>query len=207
MERDEKQISLIARDVDANHQELGARLQVTAQQIRSEVHAAKSTLYSEITQTATQIRSEVTDSVAGLSSSITQNADKIALVVTSSGGTNKIDVASIVAGINGQSGSYVMIQANKIDLSGYVTTSMMSSAFQDIQQATIKQLTIPSSNGYFTFKNYNVSWKSQSVITGVTRSNSRYFMYAKNGDVGNPDTILGSLVTDISSTTIYYMGR
>ena len=54
------------------------------------------------------------------------------------------------------------IYSSRVDLSGYVTTTMMESAFQDIQQATIGQLTVPSS-GYFTFKGHNVSWKSATV--------------------------------------------
>ena len=217
LEQDEKHIALVARDVDANHQELGARLEVTATQIRGEVHAAKSSLYSTITQTATSIRSEVASTASslsssitqtassirsevnaakstiyssitqtasqiraevsntaanlrssitqtassirsevsaakstiyssitqtassirsevastasGLSSRITQNANKVAIVVDDN---NHIQTASIVAGINDQSGSYVKIQASKINLSGYVTASQLSAVESDI---------------------------------------------------------------------------
>jgi len=82
LEQDEKHIALIARDVDANHQELGSRLEVTAQHIRGEVHAAKSTLYSVIEQTATQIRSEVASTKSDLQSSITQTASSISTQVS-----------------------------------------------------------------------------------------------------------------------------
>lgn len=77
LEQDEKHIALIARDVDANHQELGARLEVTAREIRGEVHAAKSSLYTTISQTATSIRLEVASTKSELSSSITQTASSI----------------------------------------------------------------------------------------------------------------------------------
>lgn len=77
LEQDEKHIALIARDVDANHQELGARLEVTAREIRGEVHAAKSSLYTTISQTATSIRLEVVSTKSELSSSITQTASSI----------------------------------------------------------------------------------------------------------------------------------
>lgn len=77
LEQDEKHIALIARDVDANHQELGARLAVTAREIRGEVHAAKSSLYTTISQTATSIRLEVVSTKSELSSSITQTASSI----------------------------------------------------------------------------------------------------------------------------------
>ena len=87
IEQDEKQIALIARTVDANHQELGSRLTVTAQSIRGEVHAAKSTLYSVIEQTATQIRAEVQNTTEGLQSSITQTASSIATQVSAAKST------------------------------------------------------------------------------------------------------------------------
>ena len=51
------------------------------------------------------------------------------------------------------------------------------------------------------------TWQSKTVVTGVTRSNTRNFVYAVNGDITNLDTILGSLVTDVSTSTIYYLGH
>lgn len=86
LEQDEKHIALIARDVDANHHELGSRLEVTAQHIRSEVHAAKSTLYSVIEQTATQIRADVKNTTDGLESSIIQTASSITTQVSAAEG-------------------------------------------------------------------------------------------------------------------------
>jgi len=195
LEQDEKKIALIARDVDANHQELGARLEVTAQYIRSEVHAAKSNLYSVVMQTATSVFSGVynkvegnfstitqtacsislavasakcdarsyidqtassiniavaeakssafsyiditaqgieqgvADTVAGLESVISQSATRIALVVTQKDGQDVVDAASIVLGINGQTGSYVKITASTIDLSGYVKATSLDTDY------------------------------------------------------------------------------
>ena len=83
LEQDEQHIALIARNVDANHQELGARLEVTAQQIRGEVHAAKSSLYSVVEQTATYIMHQVVDENAGNFSTITQTSETINLSVGS----------------------------------------------------------------------------------------------------------------------------
>ena len=51
------------------------------------------------------------------------------------------------------------------------------------------------------------TWQSKTVVTGVTRSNIRNFVYAVNGNISNLDTILGSLVTDVSTSTIYYLGH
>lgn len=87
LEQDEKHIALIARDVDENHRELGARLEVTAQQIRGEVHAAKSTIYSVVEQTATYIMQKVVDENAGGFSTITQTSSSITLAVNAAKST------------------------------------------------------------------------------------------------------------------------
>jgi hypothetical protein len=87
---------------------------------------ADNVLNSRITQTANNITLEVNrarEAEGKLSGRISVNADKVGLVVEEKDGKNVVKAASIVAGINDQDGSYVKIQANKINLSGYVTTS------------------------------------------------------------------------------------
>ena len=83
----EDHIALISRNVDENHIEMASRLSVTAQAIRGEVHAAKSTLYSVIEQTATNIRTEVANTVSGLQSSIEQTASSITTQVSAAKST------------------------------------------------------------------------------------------------------------------------
>ena len=51
------------------------------------------------------------------------------------------------------------------------------------------------------------TWQSKTVVTGITRSNTRNFVYAVNGNISNLSTILGSIVTDVSTSTIYYLGH
>ena len=78
--------------------------------------------YSTITQTSNAINAAV---------ELLEDADddldaKISLVVTSSGGTNSINTASIVAGINSAAqggGSYIKLQADTIDLDGVVNAT------------------------------------------------------------------------------------
>lgn len=114
---------------------LSSRITQTANRITLEVSERKSEtdlLRSRITMTATEIRSEVSNSVTGLSSRITQNANKVAIVVDDE---NNLKTASIVAGINDQSGSYVKIKADKINLTGYVTVSDLNAV-----SATISNL-------------------------------------------------------------------
>lgn len=86
----------------------------------------------------------------------------------------------------------------------------------DFNTANIGLLTVASSGVY-----YQASWKSQSVVTSVgvtlpsiSRSNSRQFVYAVNGDTGNLSTVAGTIITSYSggsvnpsTATIYYLGR
>ena len=133
---------------------LNSKIDQTATQIRTEVNNTAAGLQSSITQNANSITAEVTrakdseNSLSGriqvnanqitaevtratnsensLSGRITVNANKVALVVTEKEGQNVVNAASIVAGINGQSGSYVKIEAEEINLSGYVTANELS---------------------------------------------------------------------------------
>ena len=70
-----------------------------------------------------------------LAGRITVQANKISLVVEEKDGKNVVKAASIVAGINDQTGSYVKIKADTINLSGYVTASQLSAT-----QASIDNL-------------------------------------------------------------------
>ena len=258
LEQDEKHIALIARDVDANHQELGSRLEVTATQIRGEVHAAKSSLYStivqtatsirsevastasslsssiqqtassirsevnaaksslyssitqtatqirfevasaqsslssSITQTASQIRSEVASTASGLSSSITQNADKIGLVVTGTGSDAKVNAASIVAGINNQSGSYVKISASTINLNGYVRSTSLTTQWLDALIAEMQSVRMMSASvtgslrvGSTIYFGSDPSDVSKNLIAAIrdlqlTRSGNTYTLQKKS---------------------------
>lgn len=135
------QISLEVSERKANDATLSSRITVTAREIRSEVSNTAAGLQSQITQTATEIRSEVSASEAGLSSRITQNANKVSIVVDDN---NNIKTASIVAGINDQSGSYVQIEADKINLSGYVTASDLAATNATIDNLTSGRTTASS---------------------------------------------------------------
>ena len=60
-----------------------------------------------------------------LSSQIKIQKDKISLVVKETSSGYVVNSASIVMGINSQTGSYIKLQADKIDLTGYVTVSQL----------------------------------------------------------------------------------
>jgi phage minor structural protein len=112
----------------------------------------------------------------------------------------------IVGKVNGQTGTYVKIQANKINLDGYVTTSMLESAFTDAQQINVDQLTI---NNYLTCLGYNTTWQSQSVVTDVSVSKTTTHRWVYLDSVGSQQTNNTTMVTNVtkSSKTINYLGR
>ena len=114
----------------------------------------------------------------------------------------------IVGKVNGQTGTFVKIQASKINLDGYVTTSMLESAFTDAQQINVDQITI---NNYLTCLGYDATWKSKSVITSVTvtKTSKYYWAYCNGGGSVVSGSINNSMVTDVtrSSSTINYLGR
>lgn len=179
---------------------VNSTIQQTAYMIRTEVRASEAGLQSQITQTANAITAEVnraTGAESSLSGRISVTANKVGLVVEEKDGQNVVNAASIVAGINSQGGSYAKIQAAKINLDGYVTSSMLESAFTSAQQMSTQQMTISQ---YFTCLGYNTSWKSYSA-RWCSLSGEHTFK-----DTGGTN-YTGRLVTAYTDTTIYYLGR
>ena len=132
---------------------LQSKITVQADRITQEVtnrQNADQQLSSRITQTDDEITAEVTRATTAegtLSGRITVNADKVSIVVEDDGaGGYKPNSASIVAGINGQEGSYVKIKADTINLSGYVTASQLSATDAKIDNLMSGQATATSLN-------------------------------------------------------------
>lgn len=86
---------------------IGANFRVQSNAITSEVNSRK----SEDEQLRGQIRVQ---------------ANKISLVVTERNGRAVVNTASIVAGINTDHGSYIRLQADTINLDGYVTANQLA---------------------------------------------------------------------------------
>lgn len=177
----EKAIKLEVEDRTSADGALSSRINVEAGRITSEVTratSAENTLSSSITQTATAINAEVTRAQTAentLSGRITVNSDKVSLVVTEKNGQYVVDSASIVAGINAQSGSYVKIKAKTIDLDGYVTASELNAtdakidnlmagnttaAWIKANQGNIPRLTVGND---LTFKSHGVYWQGVTI--------------------------------------------
>lgn len=169
---------------------LSASITVTAREIRSEVSASEAGLSSRITQNANSITAEVTRATAeegNLSSRITVNAEGIETKVSKNG---------VISSIN-QTAESITIQASKVNLDGYVTSSMLESAFTSAQQISTQQMTISQ---YLTCLGYNVEWKTYTA-RHCSLSSEYYF----NDYLGTQHK--GRLVTGYTDTTIYYLGR
>lgn len=132
--------------------------------------------------------------------------DMIGMVVGTRNGGYYVKAGEIVLAINQDGESSVRIAATRVNLDGYVTTSMLESAFADVQQISVGQLTV---SGYFTCLGYNTSWKEQDVVTNVTSTHEygRWAYLDASGNIsgGYP----ANMVTSVSKTTktIYYLGR
>ena len=145
------------------------------------------------------------------------------------------DAGNVKSQINA-SKEKIKIQADKIELSGYVTATkfdalegkfdklMTGETVADKLAATLvaasKLEVNTGGKGYFKVGNSEVEWKSISVVTkaditlpSITTSSTRAIMYAVNGQTSNPSTMSGQIVTahsngsvTVEKTTFYYLG-
>jgi hypothetical protein len=137
---------------------------------------------------------------------------------------NKTDAASIVTAIN-DAGSSVVISAAHIELNG--DTVAQSLTGKTINAKDLNCETLSASSGFdldtgqtggFTVNGRTVSWKSQTVLTGLTITLPSLTYSVRSAFVrqlaGTQDTVTGQIVTGHTdgsvsgpySTTIYYLG-
>ena len=125
----------------APNETLYSRIQVEAGRITAESKRAidaETVMSGRITVEANKINAEVTRAKSAensISGRVTVNSDKVSLVVSETSSGYAVNAASIVLGINAQTGSYVDIEADKINLTGYVTISELNAT-----NATINSL-------------------------------------------------------------------
>ena len=209
-----------------NENMIGSMFHVQSNRILSEVNARKSadsSLHSEIQQTAEAITLEVTErknAYDKLEARIKVQADQISLVVKKKGNGYEVDAASIVMGINSQTGSYIKLDAKTIDLSGFVRADQLYTEIADLGtvtmqyvdvQHTVDAVNVTATEGLIDsfgcdsllFDGYHVSWKSKT-IRSVGVSAEHNFVYKS----GNTEyTSFGRLVNQYQDDTIYYLGR
>ena len=131
-------------------------------------------LSSQITVQADKISLEVKNrenQYKSLSSRIDVQANKISLVVTEKNGRYTVNTAQIVAGINGDHGSYIKLQADTINLSGYVTMSDLAAT-----NATIANLTSGVTQ-MILLNCYNIDWRGNRLVSKtITINGTEYHL-------------------------------
>lgn len=158
---------------------LNGKITVEKDRITQEVNDrrdADNTLSSRITVTSDAITQEVTRATTAegtLSGRIKVNADKVSIVVDDS---YNLKTASIVAGINSQGGSYVKIDADTIDLTGYVTVSQLNAT-----DAKIDNLV----SGTTTATSLRAGSMTANSLTGMSYHYGSQTLYIKTLTVGD----------------------
>ena len=177
------QIRAVQNDIRNQEEEIAiqeGRLEVTYNKITQEVidrRNADAELSSRITVTARQITLETverTNQYASMSGRITVNSNKIGLVVKETAGGYEVNAASIVLGINDQTGSYVKIKADTINLTGYVTISELNATNATISNLTsgattantLKAILLSASTG-FDYQGHSCSFQT-ITLNGTT---------------------------------------
>ena len=159
--------------------------------------------------------------------------DKIGMVVKERNGEYVLDAAEICLSINESTGAtQALIRADHIILDGDTTIQSLFTGSGTALKLTVGQLaanmvstdyiSISGASGASSAYGSSFEWKSATVVTDVgvtmpsiTRSNSRYFLYADSSGSTTPsNTQSGRVITaytagTVSPTTetIYYLGR
>lgn len=166
-------VIIYAEDVENG---IGSNFRVTNNMITAEVAqrvSDVSSLSSRIVQTANAITLETSNRMAAdsqLSGRITVASNKISLVVRETSEGYEVNSASIVAGINSDHGSYIKIQADTINLDGYVTASQLSATNARINNIISGDTTINRcitgalyANSSFTCLQHGVYWQGVTI--------------------------------------------
>ena len=131
------------------------------------------------------ISAEVTDRQNAdreMSGRIEVMSNKISLVVTEKNGKNVVNTAQIVLGINNQSGSFALIQARTINLSGYTKMDDFSAlngtvngilaagtfGSNRITSATINATSTLAASGSFNYKGHSIGAYACTTNGGAT---------------------------------------
>ena len=170
------------------------------------------TLYSEITQNADSITSLVSKTGVNslgqgetLYSEIQQNATAI---------TSKVSAGDIASTIN-QTAQSVLIEAQKINLSGYVTANQLSAEIATLQQSysqtvdtsnlyvsSLASLTAVNiaNNGSLTVFGHGATWQQEWVATGASTTTITYLDAAYMSHTQQ-------IATGTYGKYIYFLGR
>lgn len=130
------------------------------------------------------------------------------VMVNQINGQSTVKISGDVIDINGSS---IVISADRVDLSAYVTISELQATDAKISNLTsgattassLKTNLLSASTG-FTYQSTVVSWKSKTVVTSVTPVKTNNKTWA----LSDGTSWTGQLMTSVSAgtTTIHYLG-
>lgn len=173
--QNERNIILEARQVDANREVIKAA-GMSVDPITGVIIYAKDVpngIGANFQVQANAISAEVSNrknADSELSAKINVTARRISLVVTEKDGKDVVNSASIVAGINRDHGSYIRLQADTINLDGYVTANQLSATNAKIDNLMSGETVATSLYGRslhatmsFTCLGYTAKWKLVSI--------------------------------------------
>ena len=217
-----------------NKNNIASKLKVEADRIDSLISKTgvnklgkSETMYSRITQTESSISSVVSKTGVNklgknqtLYSQIQQNAKDIKLKVSAGKVATQLAVECGNVSITG--GNLIVdgfIKANNVraaaaeigwaDITGIDCDIRMTHDVEvegTLDASVIQAHEIASETGIFIVDN-TATWQSKKVVTEVKRSVSRQFVYAVNGSTSNLSTVTGTIVTGVTTDTIYYLGH
>ncbi len=134
----------------------------------------------------------IIDGILTNQSTLDMTESRVSVVVDANG---NVKPAEIVAGINGQSGSFIRLSADTIDIDGLISALTTKS----LTVASMTMTTDAYMLGNMTYQFMPVTWQSCNVRT-VYLSSAYYF----EDYLGTQ--VYGRLVTGYSDTTINYLG-
>lgn len=215
IKQNQYQISLRAYQTDMEEQQKilrAAGISIDAQGVLVYATDNVNMIGSRLNVNADAITQEVTDRSNAdtvLRGEITVEKNRITQIVSAVGKDGEVTAASIVLAVN-DSGSNVVISANHVDIDGWLQAHMTTVDGLYSKQG-ITALSFVTCGGYITaagritggsltIGNTDASWKSKTVVTTASITSSHIFT-AKNGT-----DYTGSLVTAVTTDTIYYLG-
>jgi len=128
--------------------------------------------------------------------------------------SSKVSKDGVISSIN-QTAESITIQANKVNLSGYVTASTLAAEiatinkfFSGVAEASVLKATMVNCTGTLLYQNTAVSWKEKRYVTSVNITQEKNIVSVK--DV-NGNTVVINYVTSVSAnpstSSISYLGN
>lgn len=136
------------------------------------------------------------------------------LIVQAGQISTKVSKDGVVSAIN-QTPETVLIQAKRINLSGYVTASQLSAEiasisqfFSGVAEASVLKATMVNCTGTMLYQNSAVSWKEKRYVTSVNITQNKNIVSVKDVN-GNTVTInyVTSVSANPSTSSISYLGN